>query len=441
MASNKGKEAFLNAFERRFAKPHGASWLHNLRRSAIERFNHSGLPTTRHEDWKYTNLEPIAALEFSLAKANGFEITTKDIRSLSFADGTENRMVFVNGIYSDKHSSTGNLPAGTRVQSLAEVLRQDGDLLAPWLARYAEFEDRPFVSLNTAFMEDGAVIFIPTGCRLEQPIEVIYFSTGGATPVVLHPRNLIVCGEGSEVKIVESYLGVGTGVYLVNPVTEIAGAAGSTIDHYRLQREAGAAFHVGTVSARLERASTLVTQQVTLSGALVRNDIRAILNGEGADCTLDGLYLAEGDQHIDNHTEIDHAQPRASSRELYKGILRGRARGVFNGKIVVRKAAQKTDARQTNKNLLLSKDAVVNSKPQLEIYADDVKCSHGSTIGQLDRDALFYLRSRGIGEEDARSLLSYGFAAEVLSRMRIAGLRARLEEYLLKRFGRTAADQ
>ncbi|HEX2229465.1 MAG TPA: Fe-S cluster assembly protein SufD [Candidatus Binatia bacterium] len=441
MASHKGKEGFLNAFDRRFAKPRGASWLHNLRRSAMERFDKSGLPTTRHEDWKYTNLEPIAALEFSLAKTDGFEVTRQDIRSLSFADGVKNRLVFVNGIYSDKHSSTGNLPAGTRVESLAEVLRQDADLLAPWLARYAEFEDRPFVSLNTALMEDGAVIFIPTGCRLEQPIEVIYLSTGAATPVVLHPRNLIVSGEGSEVKIVESYVGVGDGVYFVNPVTEIAGAAGSTIDYYRLQREAGAAFHIGSLWARLERASTLVTQQVTLGGALVRNDIYAMLNGEGADCTLDGLYLAEGEQHIDNHTEIDHAQPRASSRELYKGILRGRARGVFNGKIVVRKAAQKTDARQSNKNLLLSKDAVVNSKPQLEIYADDVKCSHGSTIGQLDRDALFYLRSRGIGEEDARSLLSYGFAAEVLGRMRIAGLRAGLEEYLLKRFGRTAADQ
>lgn len=439
MASSKEQEKFLSAFERRFAKAQGASWLYNLRRSAIERFSELGLPTTRHEDWKYTNVQPIAAVDFNLVKANGFEIRTKDILSLSFADGAQNRLVFIDGIYSGNHSATNNLPPGMRVQSLAEVLTQNDDLVAPWLARYAEFQDRSFVALNTAFMEDGAVVFVPAGCRLEEPIYLIFLSTGAAEPVVLHPRNLIVCGEGSEVRIVENYAGFGKGVYWVNPVTEIAGAAGSIIDHYRVQREGNSAFHVGTVSARLERASNLVSQQVTLGGALVRNDVHAILNGEGSACTLDGLYLSEGDQHIDNHTEIDHAQPRASSRELYKGILRGRARGVFNGKIVVRKAAQKTDARQSNKNLLLSKDAVVNSKPQLEIYADDVKCSHGSTIGQLDRDALFYLRARGIGEEDARSLLSYGFAAEILNRMRIASMRARLEGYLLSQFGRTAA--
>lgn len=441
MATSQGKEKFLNAFERRFAKRKGASWLAKLRLSAIESFSELGLPTTRHEDWKYTNVQPIAALDFNPAKQNGAKIAAKDILSLSFADGAQNRLVFVNGVYSGKHSAITNLPPGTRVQSLAEMLAENNDLLAPWLARYAEFRDRSFVALNTAFMEDGAVVFVPAGCRLEEPIHMIFLSTGASKPAVLHPRNLVVCGEGSEVKIVESYAGVGQGVYFANPVTEIAGAAGSIIDHYRLQREANAAFHVGTISARLERAANLTSQQITLSGALVRNDVRAILNGEGSECTLDGLYLTEGEQHIDNHTEIDHAQPRASSRELYKGILRGRARGVFNGKIVVRKAAQKTDARQTNKNLLLSKDAVVNSKPQLEIHADDVKCSHGSTIGQLDRDALFYLRARGIGEDDARSLLSYGFAAEILSRMRVESLRARLEEYLLNRFGRTAAVQ
>jgi Fe-S cluster assembly protein SufD len=441
MAGNKGKEKFLRAFERRFAKAEGASWLAKLRHSAIDRFSEVGLPTTRHEDWKYTNVEPIGAVDFNVAQQNGVEIATKDILSLCFADGAQNRLVFVDGAYSGKHSSTANLPAGTRVQSLAEVLRQNDELIAPWFARCAEFQDRSFVALNTAFMEDGAVVFIPRGCRLEAPIHVLYLSTGAAKPVAFHPRNLIVCGEESEIKIVESYVGIGEGVYFANPVTEIAGAPGSIIDHYRLEREGNAAFHVGTISARLERAAHLTSQQVTLGGALVRNDVQAILDGEGSGCSLDGLYLTEGQQHIDNHTEIDHAQPRASSRELYKGILRGRARGVFNGKIIVRKAAQKTDARQTNKNLLLSKEAVVNSKPQLEIYADDVKCSHGSTIGQLDRDALFYLRARGVGEEDARSLLSYGFAAEILNRIKIDALRARLEEYLLNRFGRTAAVQ
>jgi Fe-S cluster assembly protein SufD len=441
MAGNKDKEKFLSAFEPRFANANGASWLAKLRRSAIERFSALGFPTTRHEDWKYTNVDPITGLDFSLPQPSGVEAAADDLLSLSFADGAENRLVFVDGLYSGKHSSTKNLPPGLRVQSLAELLSRDDALLAPWLGRYAGFDERSFVALNTAFMEDGGVVFVPSGCRMEEPIHMVFVSTGAARALVFHPRNLIVCGEGSEIKIVESYTGLERGVYFANPVTEIAGAAGSVIDHYRLQRESDAAFHVGTISARLERGTSLTSHHVTLGGALVRNDVHAILGGEGSECSLNGLYLTEGDQHIDNHTEIDHAQPRASSRELYKGILRGRARGVFNGKIIVRKAAQKTDARQTNKNLLLSKHAVVNSKPQLEIYADDVKCSHGSTIGQLDRDALFYLRARGIGVDDARSLLSYGFAAEILGRMKIATLRARLEEYLLTQFGRTAALQ
>ena len=441
MATSKGKEQFLSAFERRFANGRGPSWLAKLRRSAIERFGELGFPTTRHEDWKYTNVDPIAALDFNLTKQNGVAVATKDLLSLSFADGAPNRLVFINGVYSAKHSATTNLPPGMRVQSLAELLSQNDDLVAPWLAHYAGFDDRSFVALNTAFMEDGAAVFIPEGCRLEEPIHIVFVSTGAAQPVVLQPRNLIVCAEMSEVKIVESYVGLGKGVYFANPVTEIAAAAGSVVDHYRLQREGETAFHVGTISARLERGTSFMSHQVTLGGALVRNDVQAILAGEGAECNLNGLYLTEGDQHIDNHTEIDHAQPRASSRELYKGILRGHARGVFNGKILVRKAAQKSDARQTNKNLMLSKDAVVNSKPQLQIYADDVKCSHGSTIGQLDRDALFYLRCRGIGAEDARSLLSYAFAAEILNRVKVASLRARLDEYLLSQFGRTAALQ
>jgi len=441
MASSKSTEKFLSAFERRFADSRGSAWLAKLRRSAIERFSELGFPTTREEDWKYTSVDPIAKLDFDLPRRNGVKIATQDLLSLSFADGARNRLVFIDGIYSAEHSTTTDLPPAMRVQSLAELLTQDPDLVAPWLGRYAGFYARSFVALNTAFMEDGAVVLVPKGCRLEEPVHVVFVSTGVNRPVVLHPRNLIVCAEGSEVKIIEAYTGLGNGVYFVNPVTEIAAAAESVIDHYRLQREGERAFHVGAISARLERAATLMSHNLTLGGALVRNDVCAILGGQGAECNLDGLYLTGDEQHIDNHTEIDHEQPRASSRELYKGILRGRARGVFNGKILVREAAQKSDARQINKNLLLSKDAVVNSKPQLEIHADDVKCSHGSTIGQLDRDALFYLRSRGIGADDSRSLLSYAFAAEILNRVKVVSLRARLEEYLLTQFGRTAVLQ
>jgi Fe-S cluster assembly protein SufD len=441
MGSSKGTERFMSAFERRFADDKGASWLVNLRRSAIAKFGELGFPTTREEDWKYTNVDPIAKLDFGSPRRSGGGTAAQDLLSLSFADGAPNRLVFADGVYSAEQSSTAGLPSGVRVQSLAALLTKEPDLLAPWLGHFAAFSERSFVALNTALMEDGAVVFVPEGCRLEEPIHIVFVSTGADRPAVLHPRNLIVCAAGSEVKIIEGYAGLGGDVYFVNPVTEIAAAAGSVVDHYRVQREGERAFHVGAVAARLERAATLVSHSITLGGALVRNDVCAILGGEGAECILNGLYLTGDGQHIDNHTEIDHEQPRASSRELYKGILRGRARGVFNGRILVRKAAQKSDARQVNKNLLLSKDAAVDSKPQLEIHADDVKCSHGSTIGQLDRDALFYLRSRGLGAEDARSLLSYAFAAEILNRVRIAYLRARLEEYLLTQFGRTAVPQ
>jgi Fe-S cluster assembly protein SufD len=441
MVTSKGTEKFLRAFEQRFADGQGAPWLSALRRSAIERFGELGIPTTHDEDWKYTSVEPITRLDFSPVKRNGVDHTIDNLLSLAFADGARNRLVFIDGIYSTEHSCAAELPSGMVVQSLSKLLSRNDDLVAPWLGRYAAYHDRSFVALNTAFMEDGAVVHVPKGCRLEDPLHLVFASTGVARPVALHPRNLIVCGEGSEVRIVESYVALGEGVYFGNPVTEIAAAAGSFVDHYRLQREAERAFHVGAVAARLEGAAALVSHNITLGGALVRNDVCAILGGEGAECNLNGLYLTGNDQHVDNHTEIDHEQPRASSRELYKGILRGRARGVFNGKILVRKAAQKSDARQTNKNLLLSKDAMVNSKPQLEIYADDVKCSHGSTIGQLDRDALFYFRTRGIGAEEARSLLSYAFAAEILNRVKVASLRARLEDYLLTQFGRTAVAQ
>ncbi len=442
LPSSRGKERFMNAYRRRFELDNGTgpSWLAELRRAAIEKFGELGFPTTRHEDWKYTNVEPIAALDFDSPRQNGVEIPTASLLQFSMAAGARHRLVFVNGHYSEKHSATGNLPAGVRILRLSELLGGNDAEGAAWFAGQVEMQERPFAALNTAFMEDGAVIFIPRNCRMEEPIYSIFVSSGSVTPFACHPRNLFACGEGSDVKIVESYVGLGSGAYFSNPVTKITAAANSVIDHYRLQSELPGSFHVGLLGVRLERQAIFSSHSITLAGGLVRNDVHALLDGEGAECNLNGLYISDGEQHIDNHTEIVHAQPRAVSHELYKGILGGRSHGVFNGKILVRKAAQKSDARQTNKNLLLSKDAVINSKPQLEIYADDVKCSHGSTIGQLDRDALFYLRSRGIGAEDSRALLSYAFAADILSRVKIAPLRICLEESLLTKFTETAGQ-
>jgi Fe-S cluster assembly protein SufD len=317
---------------------------------------------------------------------------------------------------------------------LAELVARDDPVLRAELGRHASYSTQPFVALNTAFMGDGAVLIVPPGCRLNPPIYLIYVSSGGAGHLMSHPRTLIFLGAGSEAKIVESYVGLDGGTYFCNAVTELVAETDALVEHYRLQLEGPAAFHIGTLEADLKRGARLTAHAVTLSGSLVRNNVRVALNGEGAECVLNGLYLAGEKQHVDNFTEIDHLKPHATSFELYKGILDGAAHGVFNGKIVVHKNAQKSDARQVNKNLLLSESAAVNTKPQLEIYADDVKCSHGSTIGQMDADALFYLRSRGLGLGEARSLLSFAFAGDIIGRIRIDSLRRRLEDYLAAKF-------
>ena len=428
------KEHYLALF--RQSRGGGApSWLSRLRESAIASFAEQGFPAPGSEEWKYTNLAPITSVPFGRANGEGKTITA-DFFASAFVEEGSARLVFVNGAFAARLSSVGGLPAGVRVVNLRAALGENDGELEAYLGRSARYREQPFVALNTALMEDGAALFVAPGCRLETPIYLVFVSLAHEQPVQSQPRNLLVLGAGSEVKIVESYIGLGTGNYFTNAVTELVAAEGAVVDHYRIQREAGRGLHVGTLEAHLSERCSLTTHAVTLGGSLVRNDLHVVLDGEGAECALNGFYMADGDQQVDNHTEIEHAKPRTRSFELYKGILDGAARGVFNGKIIVHKDAQKTDARQTNKNLLLSDHAVANSKPQLEIYADDVKCSHGSTIGQLDGDALFYLRSRGIGSDEARSLLSYAFASDVIGRVKIPALRARLDDYLADRFGR-----
>jgi Fe-S cluster assembly protein SufD len=431
------KEHYLSAFrENQTRRVDAPPWLNGLRESAIASFKALGFPTRRSEEWKYTNVEPIVSLAFGHGNGQAKALTADELLALSFADFSCNRLVFINGTHVAAFSALRELPEGVRVQSLRDALTHDDELLQLHFGRYARYQREAFVALNTAFMEDGAVIVLPAGRRLEEPIYLVFVSTGGEGPVASYPRNLIVLGAGSEAKIVESYVGLGTGAYFTNAVTELIGEENSIVDHYRLQRESKTGFHIGALEARVGGNGHCTAHSITLGGSLVRNDVRVVLDGEGSECFLNGLYLMDGKQHVDNHTEIEHVRPRATSLELYKGILGGSSRGVFNGKIVVHKDAQKTDARQTNKNLLLSEGAVVNTKPQLEIHADDVKCSHGSTIGQLDADALFYLRSRGIGREHAQSLLSYAFASDVVGRVKIPRMRARLDDFLLTKFGR-----
>jgi len=414
-------------------KSSAPGWLNDLRQDGIANFAALGFPTPKQEEWKYTNVEPVVSRQFGIANGES-SFTGADILSSSFVEPDAPRLVFVNGVYAPALSSVQGLPSEVRLANLSKLLSDDDGVLASRIGRYANHRRNAFVALNTAFVDDGAVVLIPPGCRLLQPIYLVYASGAKNRPIVSHPRTLIIVGAGSEVSIVESYSGVNGESYFCNAVTELIGESDSVAHHYRLQRDSAAAFHTGTLAVHLGRGCHLTAHAVTLSGALVRNDVHVSLAGEGAECVLNGLYLGDDKQHIDNFTEIEHIKPRATSRELYKGILDGASHGVFNGKIVVHKDAQKSDARQTNRNLLLSADALVNTKPQLEIHADDVKCSHGSTIGQLDPDALFYLRSRGLGPDEARSLLSFAFASDIVGRMNAASLRKRLDDYLVAKF-------
>ena len=437
MLTSETKEPYLAAFQRMLEAGtfSGPAWLRELRQAGIASFNGLGFPTLKNEDWKYTNIEPIATQSYVQPNGEVQSASGTELLSRTLIETDAPRLVFVNGVYVSALSSTDGLQQGLRLGSLADFIKQNDPAVAQELGRHASAERQHFVALNTAFLSEGAVVEVAPGCRLERPIYLVFASTSMIQPVISHPRILLLLGAGSEAKIVESYVGVRGKNYFCNAVTELVGGADSVVEHFRLQQESDKGFHVGTVAASLARGCHLTAHAVTLSGALVRNNVRVLLNGEGAECVLNGLYLGDGKQHVDNYTLIEHVSPKASSLELYKGLLGGSAHGVFNGKIVVHKDAQKSDARQTNKNLLLSDSAVIDTKPQLEIYADDVKCSHGSTIGQLDADALFYLRSRGLDPAAARSLLSFAFASDVVRRLGIEKLRQRLDDYLVARFG------
>ncbi len=408
-------------------------WLSQLRREAMLRFAETGFPTIADEDWRYTNVASLAATAYETAPAPSPDGDCRmDSKTAGGSGGV--RCVFLNGRYCAELSHLDEMESRVRVGSLASILRESPEEVEAHLARYVEAERLPFANLNTAFIEDGAVVRVSAGVRIPEPIHLVFLSTGnGGAAFVTHPRNLILVGAGSECSVVEHYAGVGERSYFSNPVTEVAVGENANLDHYRLQEESRAAHHVSTLEIRQESNSVLRTMSADLGGTLTRNDLNVVLGGEGADAALDGIFIASGEQLVDNHTRIEHAAPHCGSRELYKGILGGRSRGVFRGRIVVHPGAQKTDSEQTNNNLLLSDRALVNTKPQLEIYADEVKCTHGATIGQLDREALFYMRSRGIDEELARSILVYGFAEDLIRRVRLAGLRDRLSSLVFDR--------
>jgi len=409
-------------------------WLNELRSEGMRAFAELGFPTTRLEDWKYCNVAPIAGVRFQPATYELGGKIRKQIQDISFAGLDCARLVFVNGHYAEEFSSVKDLPKGATVTSLAKAIQQEGAITAH-LARYASHKTHPFVALNTAFMEDGAFIEVPRGVVVEKPIELLYVSTGGGEPWVAHPRNLVIAAQGSQVTLVEAYVGLGDNVYFNNAVTEIVAEDNARVDYVKLQSESEAAFHVATVLAYAARNAAAQTNSIQLGARLGREELITVLGGEGAEGYLYGLYVTNGRQLIDNHTTIDHARPHCSSREAYKGILDGQSTAIFNGKILVRKDAQKTDSKQSDKNLLLSDSATINTKPQLEIFADDVKCTHGATIGQIDPEAIFYLRSRGIGLDEARKLLIVAFAGELIDRVKFEPLREQLRAALLQKMG------
>jgi Fe-S cluster assembly protein SufD len=392
------------------------AWLTPLRRAALSRFSELGFPNRHQEEWRFTVVTPIAETPFR--RAEKVELTPEDLNVSPLGELPFPRLVFVNGKFAPELSQLSGLPDRVVVTNLGTALRDHATLLEPHLGRYAGFENHPFVALNTAYFEDGAFVYIPRNVVVETPLVLAFVTMPEAEPTVAHPRTLIVAEANSQAALIETYFGLTDSVYLTNAVTEIVAGENAVVGHVKVTQERDTAYHVQTMQVEVERGANVASHNFTFGGAIVRNDHNARFHGENAECTLNGLYLAKDGQLVDNHTSIDHALPHCDSHEIYKGILDGKGRGVFNGKIFVRKDAQKTDAKQTNQTLLLSKEATINTKPQLEIFADDVKCTHGATVGQLEAEPLFYLRSRGISEQEAQNILVRAFADDLLDRVK-----------------------
>jgi Fe-S cluster assembly protein SufD len=404
-------------------------WLRATRERAAGAFARLGFPTTRDEDWRFTNVAPIADGKFE--PADGSFAPAPEHRDRYLVPGLAGPvLVFVDGRLAPELSRLEALPPGVTLENLGQVAANGR--LERHLAAHAPFDQRSFTSLNTALFPDAAIVEVRSNTVVEDPIQLLFLSSG-RTGTASFPRALVLVGEASQVRLVESYGSADEGRSLTNAVTEVVAGPAAVVDYYRLLRESGRAYHIGLTQLRVARAANVSSHNVVLGGLIARHDATVVLADEGAESTLNGIYLADGEALVDNHTEVDHAMPHGASHELYKGILGGRARAVFNGRIKVRPDAQKTDAKQTNKTLLLSNAAQINTKPQLEIFANDVRCTHGATVGQLSADALFYLRARGIGLAEARAMLVHAFAGEVLERMALEPVRELLDRLIAER--------
>jgi Fe-S cluster assembly protein SufD len=430
-------QAYLKEFESRSgaATAEAPEWLEPVRRAAMDRFAATGFPTAREEEWRFTPVTPIAQGSWrAIAPGGAEDITPEQLRPFIFGHADWCTLVFVNGEHAPALSTPGSLPPGMLATSLADALRNGDDLLQRHLARYARIDDNPFIALNTAFLRDGALVYVPAGIDLPLPVHLVFVTTAEAADTVSHPRNLVVIERNARASLVESYVTLAPGTrYWTNPVTEVWTGPNSWVEHARIQRESEAAYHVATTQVEVLRDSHYRSFSLAMGAALARHNLNARLADQHSEALLYGLYLTRGQQLVDTHTELYHDHPNCRSWEVYKGILDGHSRAVFNGKVLVKPEAQKTDAKQTNRNLVVSDHAKVDTKPQLEIFADDVKCTHGATVGRLDDLALFYARSRGMPLADAERLLTYAFAAEVIEEVALEPVRSELGRLVLER--------
>jgi Fe-S cluster assembly protein SufD len=432
---SKGFEEF-----RKDAAGKGIPWMESLREEGIRKFLELGFPTPENEDWRFTNVTPIARTVFSIEKNGHRKVSPTVLDRYTFPKLKTIRLVFVDGTYTQELSDISVMPKGVKVLNLTSALNSDEELVKKYLSKYADFKDEAFTALNTAFMQDGGFIYIPRGTKLKEPVHLLYITVKSDNATITNPRNLIVVEDNCEANIIEHYVSLDESVYFSNVVTELVVGENSSVGHYMIECESRKAFNVSTLRAEQGRSSNIRSHSVLLGGALVRNNVHPVLAGEGCDSLINGLYMPTGRQHMDNYMKVEHASPHCDSRQFYNGVLDGRSRGVFHGRIIVHKDAQKTDAKQTNRNLLLSDSAQIDTKPQLEIYADDVKCTHGATIGQMDENAVFYLRSRGIGEETARDILLSAFTSGTLESMQLEEIRDYCEGLVAEWFARRKGE-
>ncbi|MDP2318731.1 MAG: Fe-S cluster assembly protein SufD [Acidobacteriota bacterium] len=411
------------------------AWVKERREAAAKHFAEVGYPTTRLEDWRFTNVSPIAEAHWPLAQG-AFAHAAELVSSVNVPGAV--RLAIVNGQFAAGLSDLSALPKGLRIASLRDGARDATDGIETHLGKVFSIAAHPFAALNTSFLDDGVAIMVTKGAVVETPIHIVIV-TGGDQPVVAHPRVLIVAGENSQVRVAQSFIGATGTTYFNNAVAEVVVGQGARVELYTDQRESDQAFHLANIQAHVEAKGVFESHAFSTGARIMRHDIGIGLKGEGADCTMNGVYLADGDRLMDTHTSLDHAMPHCTSHEIYKGILAGKSKAVFNGRIIVQLDAQKTDAKQTNRALLLSDDATVNSNPQLEIFADDVKCTHGAAVGQLDEEALFYLQARGLNREEAREMLLHAFAGEVIQGLKIPALREQIETNFFARLRKDTA--